>query len=129
MVRRRLTQYKVRVGSSESEGAHARIAWSLALRPWSALSRDSELCLLDGNMRIPVLEVQMWWDTVMPQGERCLYQAGDAGSSLQMPDVRLYGSHQTGRRARACLPIDRLQRAHFDGITEGGARAVRFHID
>src|SRR6185437_16211018 len=74
------------------------------------------------------IEMQARRNRAVRDAERRLDQAGDAGRSLQMPDVRLDRADPQRSFARAADTVDRTERGRLDGIARLGPGAVRLDV-
>ena len=66
--------------------------------------------------------------TCVGQGQADLDQAGDAGRAFQMSDVGFHGADVQGALRIASGSEHGAECAHFDGVTQGGAGPVGFHV-
>ena len=64
----------------------------------------------------------------MIQAEHCFDQTGNTRSGLQMPDIRLDGTQNTGLIRRTIAHQNCFQGIILDGITQRRAGTMRFDI-
>ena len=104
---RRPLQDDVGVGAAEAEGADAGQRGTPG--PGRQLRLHRERQLVERDVRVRLLEVQAGRDLPVPERERDLDQAGDAGGRFQVPDVGLHRAQGAAVARRAPLRQDAAQ--------------------
>src|SRR5215831_16698786 len=113
------------VGAAESERTDAGNTRSRASGPGRQLTTDLDGDGLPGDVLVGGLAVQTGRELAVLQGQDDFDDTGNACGGLQMADIGLHGTDAQG----VCSVLeDQAQGAHFYGVTQSGASAVRFNI-
>ena len=70
------------------------------------------------DLRIRILEVQMFRNNTLLHGKQGLYQTGNACCRLQMSDVRLYRAHQQRVVGFALSAVHRTYCVDFNRVPQ-----------
>jgi hypothetical protein len=116
------------IGAAEPKGAHARASLMAILRPGLSLSRHPHRNVRPRNVRTEAFHVQVRRNALVPQRERGLHHAGDAGRCLEVPEVGLDGPNPQGVVGRSALPVHRGQGLDFNRVTERRPGPMRFDV-
>ena len=118
----------VRVGAAHPERADPGPTNSVPF-PWAVLALHDERTLVQTQFRVRTGEMQRRGNRFVLQAQNRFDQARDAGSHLQVADVRLDRPQNTrSRTGRLGHPECRSQPLDFDGVTERGAGSVGLDI-
>ena len=119
-----LLQQAMEIAAAETEGADAGAAWMLAAGdPRACLAVDVEGGAAGGDRFLRLFDLDRRRQDLVIEGHRRLDQAGGAGRSLGVADLRL--DRADGAPRRVGFAEDRPQRLDLDGVADLGAGAVR----
>ncbi len=127
--RGRLGQHHMGVGAAEAEAAHGPDPDAGGSRvPRHRLGGDAQRAVLEGDLRVDLLEAGGRRDDAPPQCEHDLEEARDTGGQGGVTDVGLHRSDVT-RAGRGVPPAeDPDEGLRLDGIAELGPGAVRLDV-
>src|SRR6266542_4227250 len=122
-------KYRVRIAAAETEGIDARERL-VSIAPRHLLDRHghAQLQPLEIDRGIRIVEVEVRGDQSVIEYQRELDQPGDAGSCLEMADVRLHRADDTGAAVEAAWPERLAESARLDRIADRRPGAVRLDV-
>ena len=117
----------VRAAETESVYASAR-RLTVRFRPGLRLACDPQPQIVEGDLRVRILEVQGLGNLAMLQTQRRLDQAGDSRGRLQMSHIALDRPDHATIIGLSCLAVYRSERGSLDRIAHRRSGPVRLDI-
>ena len=126
--KRRLFEHHVGVGAADAERAHTGAARRGAARPGAARGLHDKRAALESDLRVDLLEIDARGQALVHQRQRCLDDTGGTGSDHHVAGVALQRADGTESLVVRVAAEGLRECGHFDWITQGRRRAVRFDI-
>ncbi len=124
----RLLEDHVRVRPPDTEGAHPRAQRPAFPDPGCALSGHEERALCQLEPRVLAPEMEAGCQLAVLQHLHYLDEPSDPGRGVEVSDVRFYGPDGTGAATVGPRPEHLPESLDFDGIAEGGTRAMSLDV-
>jgi len=120
-------QNGVGIGAAKAKGADTRQA-SSTVGPRRQLRLHPQGELIEGDVRVGLIEVEIRRDGTMFECQGCLDEPRHPSSTFEMANVRFDSAEHAGAVGRAVLAEHSGQSSHLDRIAESGAGAVRLDV-